>query len=170
MEHAFGRGPALTLGMEEELLLVDPRTHQLAHVASSLIPRVHAPAGEVKFDVYEALVETASPVAGSAPEATAVLGTLRATLRDAGATLMGCGIHPQGRFGDVEHVAEDRYRAIADSMRGLLKRTPTAALHVHVGMPDPGTAVRVLNALREHLPVLYALGAHSPWWYGVDPG
>ena len=37
-------------------------------------------------------------------------------------------------------------------MRGLLRRTPTAALHVHVGMPDPETAIAACNRLRAYLP------------------
>jgi glutamate---cysteine ligase / carboxylate-amine ligase len=170
VEHAFGRGPSYALGMEEELLLVDAEGHQLSPEASELIPRVEAPAGAVKFDVYEALVETATPVVASAAEGGAFLDELRGTLRDAGATLMGAGIHPEGAFGDVEHVDQPRYAAIVDSMRGLITRTPTCAVHVHVGMPDPETAVRVLNALREHLPLLQALAANPPWWYGLRSG
>ena len=170
MEHAFGRGPAYALGMEEELLLVDERSHALAPWASDLIPRVRPPAGEVKFDVYEALVETATPIVRSAVEGGAVLRDLRRTLRDEGATLMGCGIHPDGAFGDVEHVDHPRYQEIVDTMRGLITRTPTCAVHVHVGMPDPETAVRALNALRERLPLLQALAANSPWWYGRPSG
>ena len=169
MEHAFGSSPALTVGMEEELLLVDPRTHALKHHATEIVPRTEVPVGEVKYDVYEALVETASSVCATAGQAAADLAALRQALREAGATLVGCGIHPDGAFGDVEHVDEPRYKTITDSMRGLIRRTPTAALHVHVGMPDPETAVRALNGLREHLPLLQAMAAHSPWWYGRDP-
>ena len=168
MEHAFGR--ALTLGVEEELLLVEPRTFGLAHVSSEVVPRVRATAGEVKHDVYEALVETASPIVATAEEAACALGGLRGALRVAGATLLGCGIHPDGALGDVIHVDQDRYRAIARSMRGLLSRTPTCALHVHVGMPDPETAVAACNRMRAHLPLLQALAAHSPYWHGRDSG
>ncbi len=55
-------------------------------------------------------------------------------------------------------------------MRGLVSRTPTAALHVHVGMPDPETAIDVCNRMRAHLPLLQALAAHSPFWHGQDSG
>ncbi|HVL97659.1 MAG TPA: YbdK family carboxylate-amine ligase [Solirubrobacteraceae bacterium] len=170
MEHAFGRGGPFALGVEEELLLVNPATHELAHIASQLLPRATPPSGELKFDVYEALLETATPVVGNALEGARHLDGLRAALRAAGATLMGCGIHPAGAFADVRHVAEPRYRAIVDSMRGLITRTPTCAVHVHVAMPDAGTAVLALNRMREHLPLLQALAAHSPWWYGHDSG
>ena len=55
-------------------------------------------------------------------------------------------------------------------MRGLVERTPTCALHVHVGMPDAETAIAVFNRLRGYLPLLQALAAHSPFWYGRDSG
>src|SRR4051812_33324058 len=127
MEHAFGRSAPFGLGMEEELLLVDPVTHALAHRSSDVVPRVRTNAGEVKHDVYEALVETASPVVGDAMAGARALSALRDAVRAAGATLIGCGIHPDGAFGDVVHVAEPRYREVAAQLRGLLRRTPTCA-------------------------------------------
>jgi carboxylate-amine ligase len=91
-------------------------------------------------------------------------------MRHAGATLMGAGVHPTARFGDVRHVPEPRYEAIHAALRGLLERTPTCALHVHVGMPDPETAIVAANRLRAHLPLLQALAANSPYWHGRDSG
>ena len=55
-------------------------------------------------------------------------------------------------------------------MRGLMQRTPECALHLHVGMPDAETAIRVYNRLRELLPLLTGLSANSPWWHGRDSG
>jgi carboxylate-amine ligase len=68
------------------------------------------------------------------------------------------------------HFPGDRYRLIADEMRGLQARTPTCALHVHVGMPDAEAAIRAFNEMRSHLPLLQALAANSPFWYGRDSG
>jgi carboxylate-amine ligase len=124
----------------------------------------------VKPDVYEAIVECCSSVARSAEEASTELRGLRGQLRDAGATLAGAGLHPLADFGDVVHVPRERYEIIHSSMRGLLERTPTCALHVHVGMPDPETAIDACNRLRAHLPLFQALAAHSPFWHGRDAG
>jgi carboxylate-amine ligase len=170
VEHAFGRSAPFSLGVEEELLVVDPGTLHLAHHASEVMRRASRPAGELKPDVYEALVESATPIVRDAPAAAAALSDLRAALRGAGAKLLGAGLHPTGAFGDVVHVAENRYLEIAASMQGLLRRTPTCALHVQVGMPDPQTAIAVYNRLRAYLPLLQALAAHSPYWHGVDSG
>jgi carboxylate-amine ligase len=170
VDHAFGREAPFALGVEEELLLIDPVTRQPANVASELLARVMPAAGAIAPDVYEALIECSTPVVRSAPEGAAALAARRDELQAAGATLMGAGLHPCGAFGEVVHVAGERYDAILDEMRGLLTRTPTAAVHVHVGMPDAETAILVHNRLRAHLPLLQALSAHSPYWHGRDSG
>jgi carboxylate-amine ligase len=65
-------------------------------------------------------------------------------------------------------VQQPRYTRAAGLLGGVVRRTPDAALHVHVGMPDPDTAIRACNGLREYLPLLHALAANSPFWYGKD--
>jgi glutamate---cysteine ligase / carboxylate-amine ligase len=170
VEHAFGRETPFGLGIEEELLLVDPVTLRLTNRASELRARVGREPGTVTNDVYEALIELSTPVVRSAPEGRDALAGLRDALFGVGGTLLGAGLHPAAPFGEVEHVPSARYARIRESMRGLLERTPTAALHVHVGMPDAETAIDVFNRLRAHLPLLQALAAHSPYWHGRDSG
>jgi glutamate---cysteine ligase / carboxylate-amine ligase len=63
-----------------------------------------------------------------------------------------------------------RYRHIGDSLRVLARREPTLAMHVHVGVASPARAVRLLNRLRAHLPLLLALSANSPFWRGRPTG
>jgi glutamate---cysteine ligase / carboxylate-amine ligase len=168
VEHAFGSSP-LTVGVEEELLLVaDAPPHDLEHFVGELVARIGSP--DVKPDVYEATVEGSSPVCATATGAARELERLREAMRAAGATLAGAGLHPAARYGEVVHVRHPRYDRIHGTMRGLLERTPTCALHVHVGMPDPDTAIAAFNRLRSHLPLLQALAANSPFWHGRDSG
>lgn len=168
----FGRGPSFRLGVEEELLLVDAATRALSHTGSALLPRLPAAGEHGRFapDTYEAEIELKSAVSANAGEAAAHLRALRAAVRDAGASVIGSGLHPTAAFGDVVHVDQERYRAIVRMLRGLITRTPTAAVHVHVGMPDSATAILAYNGLRSHLPLLQALAANSPYWYGIDSG
>jgi carboxylate-amine ligase len=172
MEPRFGAGPAFALGVEDELLLVDPVTHALSHTAVEVLERmeVRPEEGTAKPDTYAAMVELTTPISRDAGEAAAAIGALRARVREAGGTVIGAGVHPDGAFGDVVHFPAERYRLLEHMMRGLLRRTPTGALHVHVGMPDAETAIRACNGLREHLPVLGALAANSPFWHGRDSG
>jgi carboxylate-amine ligase len=167
---AFGR--AFALGVEEELLVVDPATLALSHTGVEVLDAMDVPAGtgSAHPDTYAALVELASPISRTAEEGVTAVATLRARARRAGATLLGAGIHPDGAFGDVVHVDEPRYHEIHGQLRGLLRRTPTCALHVHVGMPDAETAIHAYNGLREWLPLLQALAANSPFWHGADSG
>jgi len=168
----FGAESDFAVGIEEELLLVDPVTHALDHSAVDVLGRmaVQPDDGAALPEAFAALVELTSPVCSETGEAVAALSGLRSQLRAAGATTIGAGLHPDGAFGDVVHYPSPRYRLIADEMRGLMSRTPTAALHVHVGMPDPETAIRVCNGLRAYLPLFQALAANSPFWHGRDSG
>src|ERR1700761_8332332 len=89
VEHAFGREPDFALGIEEELLLVDPFDLQPDPRASALVAEAEPSDGEVTLDLYEVMIESATPVVRSAPEGVATLAALREELRGAGATLIG---------------------------------------------------------------------------------
>lgn len=168
----FGATPDFSLGIEEELLLVDPVTYSLDHGAPDVFDRLLVPpdAGGAHPEAYAAVVELCSPVSANATDAVESLAALRGCVRDADAMVFGAGMHPTAAFGDVVHYPSDRYRFIAREMRALQARTPTCALHVHIGMPDAETAIRVYNGLRSILPLLQALAANSPFWYGRDSG
>jgi carboxylate-amine ligase len=171
VSHAFGTGEPFTVGVEEELLLVDPAGgHRLADVAEDVLPRVALPDGAVGFEAYAAELELRSPPERDVHAAVAALAKGRRAIRDAGATPLAAGLHPAAELGDARLVREERYQRVKADMRDLIQRTPECALHVHIGMPDPETAVRAFNALRVQLPLLSALAANSPYWFGRDSG
>ena len=167
-EPAFGND--FTLGVEEELFLVDRQSHELAPVAAEVLGRVGAPPQALAHEAFAAEVELRSPPVRHAGDAAATLGALRTAVRAAGATLMGCGLHPTAEHGTAELVDAERYRQGEEDMRGLIRRAPECALHVHVGMPDASTAIRAFNGLRRWLPLLGGLAASSPFWFGADSG
>jgi carboxylate-amine ligase len=171
VEHAFGQGAPFSVGIEEELLLVDPGDHRLAHESEQVLKAIRAEGGwQADHEAYASQLELRSAPAGGPADAVRALAAARAAARAAAATLMGVGLHPAAEAGDVRLVQAERYRTVESSMRGLIRRTPECALHVHVGMPDPESAVRAFNGLREWLPLLQALAAGSPWWFGADSG
>ena len=167
---AFAGSEPFTIGVEEELLVVRGGDHALDPRAAELRTTLGGRAALTRTDLYAALLEFATPVCRSPAQAVEQLRGLRAAVVAAGAHLLGAGIHPAEPFGHVRHVDDERYRRIAHDMRGLVARAPTCALHVHVGMPDASTAIRVTNGLRDHLPLLQALSANSPFWHGIDSG
>jgi glutamate---cysteine ligase / carboxylate-amine ligase len=168
----FGAAADFSLGVEDELLLVDPVSHALDHHGAEVLARLGLTPleGTAAPDTYAGLVELTTPICSDAQQAAACVAALRWHLRSVGATAIGSGLHPTAAFGDVINFPSERYRMIAAEMRGLATRTPTCALHVHVAMPDAETAIRACNALREHLPLLQALAANSPFWHGRDSG
>ena len=168
MKHAFGERPDFTLGVEEELLLVDPSSHALVRDSGRLVTALGRDGASVRHDIYEAQIELSSSVCRDVDEAMRELTRLRDAVVRAGGLVMGAGIHPAADFGDVSVVRQPRYIDQQDYLGGVVDRTPDCALHVHVGMPDPDTAVRACNGLREHLPLLHALAANSPFWHGSD--
>jgi carboxylate-amine ligase len=168
MRSAFGSD--FTIGMEEELLLVDPGTLQLAPVADAVLAAMQLDPDDAGHEAYAAQIELRSPPSETASDAVAALAERRSAALEAGATPMASGLHPTGAFGDATLVPTERYARVARELRGILRRTPESALHVHVGMPDETSAVRAFNALRSSLPLLVGLSANSPWWFGVDSG
>jgi carboxylate-amine ligase len=168
-QHRFGLSPAFSVGIEEELLLVDPATYELTPGDARLYASRWKGVGRVAKEIFAAEVELITPVCADVGEAAAVLTELRRRVRAAGATPLASGVHPAAPLGQVALNSGRRYRAVADALAGVL-RAPTCALHVHVGLPDPETAIRVANGMRRHLPMLHALAANSPFWGGRDSG
>jgi carboxylate-amine ligase len=167
-DHRFGTSPALTIGVEEELLLVDER-RRLVAAAERVIDDLDPAAREVvSTEIFAAQIELKTGICGDAAAAAVELGDLRKAVRATGVELLGAGIHPDDE-GQAELVQKPRYDVVKEDLASLLS-TPPSGLHVHVGMPDPETAVRVANAMRLRLPVLAALAANSPFRDGADSG
>lgn len=167
---SFAFGTDFTVGIEEEVLLVDPVTLRLAPVAAEVLAAMNVDPDAAGHEAYAAQLELRSRPASSVADAVSEVSALRHAAGAAGATMLPSGLHPTARYGEAELVPLERYERVAGQMRGLLRRTPESALHVHVGMPDEETAVRAFNAVRRRLPLLLGLSANSPWWFGADSG
>ena len=135
--HRFGEGEPFSVGLEEELLLVDADTLALAHVADQVLPGTGLPRERIDHEAFLAELEVRSEPSASVGEAIGQLAEGRAAAHTAGAILLACGLHPDATLFDVELVQSERYERVERQMQGLIKRTPECALHVHVGLPDP---------------------------------
>ena len=158
------------VGVEEELLLVDPVTHALSHTSTRVLDALGDTSSDIKHDLYEAQIEIASPPCADVGEAVRALRAHRREVANVGGILLGAGVHPSAEFGDVRIVDQERYKRECRNLRGIVQRTPDCALHVHVGIPDNETSIAVYNALREYVPLLVALSGNSAFWHGADSG
>jgi glutamate---cysteine ligase / carboxylate-amine ligase len=159
-----------TLGVEEELHLVAPDSLEPEWASDALLEQGDWRAGYAAGEISDGVIELITPVSTRAGEAVATLRELRAEVVGHGVSLLGAGLHPCARFGHVRHRRGLRYDLIADSMRGVMRQTPHCGVHVHVGMPDAETAIGTCNGMRKWVPLLQALSANSPFWYGQDSG
>jgi carboxylate-amine ligase len=167
-EHRFGASAPLTLGVEEELLLVGEDL-ALVPAAEETIARLPPDQRErVSTELFANQIELKTGVCSDPAGAAAELDSTRRAVLEAGATLLGAGLHPT-HVGSSELVDKPRYAVVQEDLAGLIDEPPSG-LHVHVGMPDPETAIAVANALRYHLPLLAALCANSPFRAGEDSG
>jgi carboxylate-amine ligase len=167
--HAFGSSTPFTLGVEEELFLVDPVTGAQIDASHAVLERLGPVEGAVERELHACQVELITGVCATAGEAAAALRGLRAAITATGAGILGAGMHPAAPEGAAEITDKDRYAHIRHLL-GDAVADPTGGLHVHVGMPDAETAIKAFNSLRRHLPLLQALGANSPLRHGRDTG
>jgi carboxylate-amine ligase len=165
----------LTIGVEEEFMLLDPDGWTLAFRSEEVRARLPADLRErVSLETHAAVMEVATGVHRTVSDALAELTGLRERLACAlaaqGLRAGVAGTHPCALASDTLVPSHPRYREIGESMRVLARREPTLATHVHIGVTDPEDAVRLLNRLRVHLPLLLALSANSPFWRGGRTG
>jgi carboxylate-amine ligase len=167
-EHRFGASAPLSIGVEEELLLVDGHRRLVAAAERLMRALSEEVRGGVSTEIFAAQIELKTGICHDAGQALEELARLRRAVCGAGVQILGSGLHPDDE-GEAELVAKRRYTVVKEDLAGLLS-TPPSGLHVHVGMPDPETAIKVANALRYHLPLLQALTANSPFREGADTG
>jgi glutamate---cysteine ligase / carboxylate-amine ligase len=164
-----------TVGVEEELMLLEPESCSLAPSCDDALERLsrelsmHA-SPETHAAVIELRTGIHTDVRGAVGELTGLRRLLGSELDALGLSVAGAGTHPMTVSGETAVSAAPRYRLLDDTLRSLAHREPTMALHVHVGVPDPEEAIRLVNALRANVPLLIALSANSPFWQARDSG
>jgi carboxylate-amine ligase len=168
---AFDAPRPFTVGIEEEVMLLDPSTYELAERAPELVERLsaHAP---VKLELPAAQVELITAPHEDVPAAIRELAAGRRALLDGSDSLVrpaAAGVHPfspeEGRLNDG-----DRYARTEAEYGRVARRQLVCALQVHVAVGGADRTLAVYNALREQLPELAALAANAPFHAGADTG
>ncbi|MGB9185408.1 MAG: YbdK family carboxylate-amine ligase [Solirubrobacteraceae bacterium] len=168
-EHAFGTGDPFSVGAEEELFLVDAVSGRMVNSSGAVAERLESAMGGIERELHAGMIEFVSEVCSCSRDAIGQLARRRAAVLGTGVGLLGAGTHPTATEDEAEISDKERYERI-HRLLGDAIATPVAGLHVHVGMPDPETAIKVFNALRARLPLLQALAANSPFRHGRDTG
>ncbi|WP_020660513.1 carboxylate-amine ligase [Amycolatopsis benzoatilytica] len=167
---------SLTVGVEEEFLLADPDSGRPMPVVAEVLAATGplADGAAVHRELRATQVEHATGVCTRWAEVRDQLTRGRQALSSAAASA-GCALLATGSpVGALLAAAEprppDRYARIDEHYRGLVADYEACGCHVHVGVPDPDTAIAVVNRLARWLPALLALSANSPFDRGRDTG
>jgi glutamate---cysteine ligase / carboxylate-amine ligase len=168
---AFDAPEPLTLGLEEELMLLDPETLELAPAGETVLAELDGDP-RFKLELPASQLEIVTEPARDVPSAVRQLADGRRTLLERAGRLArpaAAGVHPfSPAEGDLNEAP--RYRRTVEHFGTIAHRQLVCALQVHVAVGGADRTLAVYNALRSYLPELAALAAAAPWYEGRDTG
>jgi carboxylate-amine ligase len=174
VEHSF-TGPSYTIGVEEELMIVDAETLDLSNSIEALLKGIPQDlVGEVKPELLESVCEIATTPCKNTKEVAEQLRNLRRVTQETaakeGLAIGSAGTHPFAMWEEARVVARPRYRELIAGLQFIARQELIFGVHVHVAVDDPDKAIHVANGMRVHAPLLLALSANSPFWRADGTG
>ncbi|MGH2924827.1 MAG: carboxylate-amine ligase [Solirubrobacterales bacterium] len=174
LDHRFN-GPPFTIGIEEELMILEAGGLDLAQGIETILDEVPAALeGQVKPELMQSVLEIATTpcdgVAAAGEELAALRGAVAEIAERHGLLLAASGTHPFARWEEQAIVDQPRYLEIVDELAWIARRELIFGTHVHVAIEGPDRAIYVADGLRRYLPLLLALSANSPFWRGARTG
>jgi carboxylate-amine ligase len=176
IEAHFGESTPFSVGVEEELMVLDGETLLLAPRAAELIAASDGAAlpGRLKSELFASALELNTNICATADEAAQALVELRraatALAEEQGLRLAAAGSHPVSRPEDQEIADEPRYEEFVDYAGVSARRQGVSGLHVHVGMESADACFHALEGVLPWLPVVLALSVNSPYLAGEETG
>ena len=167
--------PPLTLGIEEEYLLVDRDSLDLAQAPAGLMEACKADLqGKVSPEFLQCQIEVGTGVCRTIGEAREELRHLRATVaRHAaahGLAPIASSCHPFADWKVQVHTDRERYNELRRDLAGVARRMLICGMHVHVGIDERDLRIDLMNQMVYFLPHLLAMSTSSPFWQGEDTG
>jgi carboxylate-amine ligase len=168
--------PSLTLGVEEEYLLVDPNSRDLvASPPKGFMARCRKRLGKhVSHELLQAQVEVGTGVcrdiAQARNELTELRSTVAQTAADFGMAMIAASTHPFANWRNQRRVDKERYIVLSRDMQALAQRMVICGMHVHAGIEDDQLRIDLMNQATYFLPHLLALSTSSPFWMGQSTG
>jgi glutamate---cysteine ligase / carboxylate-amine ligase len=170
-----GGGSGYSLGVEEELHIVDATTGELVPKIEDIMARLPQELAEfVSYELFQSVLEIKTPPCATAADAEKHLRELRGRVGSwaaaCGASLASAGTHPFSRYRDQKVTEQERYVKVIETLRWVAEREVIFGQHVHVAVPDEEKAIEAHNRLSEQAPLLLALSTNSPFWQNFDTG
>jgi carboxylate-amine ligase len=175
-EARWGESPPFSVGIEEEVMILDAETLLLAPAVDLLVRETESLAlpGEIKTELFAAVVELTAPASRSVPEAIDALSRLRRAATDVGERnglrIAAAGSHPISPPEEQEIANDPRYREFVEYAGVSARRQGVNGLHVHIGMESAAACFHTLEGVLPWLPLVLALSANSPYLAGRETG
>ena len=166
--------PSFTIGIEEEYLLVDPKTRDLAdEPPEELWAECEERLGDlIKPEFLKSQIEVATGVCQTIDDGREDLSRLRKTVADVaskhGLAPIAASTHPFSQWQAQQHTDKERYHVLAQDMQAVARRLLICGMHVHVGLDDDELRIDLMNQASYFLPHILALSTSSPFWQGTD--
>ncbi len=168
--------PLLTVGIEEEYLLVDRETRELiVELPSEMLAECEARIQDlVRPEFLMSQIEIGTRVCKTVQEAREELAWLRRSVAEVaeryGLAPIAASTHPFSEWQLQKFTNKDRYRILARDMQGVARRLLICGMHVHAGIGDEELRIDLMNQVSYFLPHLLALSTSSPFWRGENSG
>jgi len=164
-----------SLGVEEEFMIVDPKTMELrSHIEEVMEHGQIVMKESIRAEMHKSVVETGTGICEDIHQVRKEITHLRSELSRAakhtGLTVASAGTHPFSHWIDQEITNAARYEGLVEELQNVARKNLIFGLHVHVGFPDRQNAIPVINAASYFVPHILALSTNSPFWLGQDTG
>ncbi len=165
----------LTIGVEEEYQLIDPKTRELTSYVTELLEEGSLVSeNDVKPELLQSQIEICSNVCRTVQELELDLSRLRLLIKKyankKNLEIIAAGTHPFSHWKNQVVTDKTRYRGFMDSTQYVGKRMLIFGMHVHIGVEDKDLRVDVMNQMRYFIPHIMALSSSSPFWQGNNTG
>ncbi len=168
--------PSFTIGIEEEFQVIDPQSRELrSHIAEIFEQSQEHMKGRLKTELHQSVVEIGtdicSDIKAARKDVTATRSFLAKLARQNGMRIAAAGTHPFSHWASVGITGGNpRYDKLISDLQMVARANLIFGLHVHIGVEDRETQIRIMNAVRYFLPHVLALSVNSPFWLGRDTG
>ena len=168
--------PSFTIGIEEEYLLVERDSRDLAsNPPDALLAECSEKLADlVKPEFLKSQIEVATGICATIDDARRDLSKLRRTVADVagkyGLAPIAASTHPFSEWQNQHHTDQERYHTLANDMQGVVRRLLICGMHVHVGIDDDELRIDLMNQASYFLPHMLALSTSSPFWRGENTG
>jgi glutamate---cysteine ligase / carboxylate-amine ligase len=166
--------PSLTIGIEEEYQIIDPKTRELRSYITEILKEDELILREVKPELHQSIVEVGTTICETPGQARAELQRLRGLVtglaRKKDLCIAAAGTHPFSSWVDQEITPLERYVGVKQDMQDLAQQLLIFGTHVHIGIEDREFLIDAMNVSRYFLPHLLCLTSSSPFWVGRNTG